>query len=183
MYSFSKKFFLLVGLVASVGAFTLFSSANTASAMTTAVNWQAEGGSTNFNNNTILFTGFMTSGLDSINGSGYTHNHGNQNETMAMSFLLDNVWTNVFGAAVTGNNSPNLLSAIPTPIMFANAMISGIRLTSSIGVNQTYHGMYKDVNFNFKPALSVVPLPAALPLYGAGMLVLGLIGWRRKRNA
>ncbi|MBL4905961.1 MAG: hypothetical protein JKX94_00790 [Sneathiella sp.] len=28
--------------------------------------------------------------------------------------------------------------------------------------------------------LSVIPLPAALPLYGAGLAVMGFIGWRRK---
>lgn len=30
--------------------------------------------------------------------------------------------------------------------------------------------------------VSVVPLPAAFPLYGAGIAVLGFIGWRRKRK-
>ncbi len=30
-------------------------------------------------------------------------------------------------------------------------------------------------------AVSVVPLPAALPLYGAGIALLGFLGWRRKR--
>jgi len=38
---------------------------------------------------------------------------------------------------------------------------------------------------NFKisgMSVSVVPLPAALPLYGAGMAVLGFIGWRRKKR-
>lgn len=35
--------------------------------------------------------------------------------------------------------------------------------------------------FSISP--SVVPLPAALPLYGAGVAVLGFIGWRRKRKA
>ncbi len=30
--------------------------------------------------------------------------------------------------------------------------------------------------------LSVVPLPAGLPLYGAGLVILGFIGWRRKRK-
>lgn len=29
----------------------------------------------------------------------------------------------------------------------------------------------------------VVPLPAALPLYGAGLAVLGLLGWRRRQKA
>ncbi len=30
-------------------------------------------------------------------------------------------------------------------------------------------------------AVSVVPLPAALPLYGAGVALLGFIGWRKRR--
>ena len=31
--------------------------------------------------------------------------------------------------------------------------------------------------------ISAIPLPAALPLYGAGVALLGLMGWRRKRAA
>lgn len=31
--------------------------------------------------------------------------------------------------------------------------------------------------------ISLVPLPAALPLFATGLGVLGLIGWRRKRKA
>ncbi len=31
--------------------------------------------------------------------------------------------------------------------------------------------------------VSAVPLPAALPLYGAGVAVLGFFGWRRKKKA
>ncbi len=30
--------------------------------------------------------------------------------------------------------------------------------------------------------VSAVPLPAALPLYGAGIAVMGFMGWRRKRK-
>lgn len=33
------------------------------------------------------------------------------------------------------------------------------------------------------PPTSVVPLPAALPLYGSGLAILGFISWRRKRKA
>jgi len=28
-----------------------------------------------------------------------------------------------------------------------------------------------------------IPLPAALPLYGTGLAVMGFIGWRKKRKA
>ncbi len=31
--------------------------------------------------------------------------------------------------------------------------------------------------------VSAVPLPAALPLYGAGVALLGFMGWRKRRNA
>ena len=31
--------------------------------------------------------------------------------------------------------------------------------------------------------VSAVPLPAALPLYGAGLAALGFLGWRRRRKA
>lgn len=31
--------------------------------------------------------------------------------------------------------------------------------------------------------VSAVPLPAALPLYGAGLAVLGFLGWRKRRKA
>ena len=34
-----------------------------------------------------------------------------------------------------------------------------------------------DLNF------AVIPLPAALPLYGTGLAVMGFLGWRRKRQA
>jgi len=33
------------------------------------------------------------------------------------------------------------------------------------------------------PPPSVIPLPAALPLYGTGLAIMGLIGWRRRRKA
>lgn len=51
-------------------------------------------------------------------------------------------------------------------------------------------GLAKTHNFNgyvgigsYLVRASVVPVPAALPLFGTGLAVLGLIGWRRKRKA
>ncbi len=32
------------------------------------------------------------------------------------------------------------------------------------------------------PSTSAIPLPAALPLYGTGLAVMGFLGWRRKRQ-
>lgn len=36
---------------------------------------------------------------------------------------------------------------------------------------------------NIETQISAVPLPAAFPLYGAGLAVLGFLGWRKKRQA
>ncbi len=30
---------------------------------------------------------------------------------------------------------------------------------------------------------TIIPLPAALPLYGTGLAVMGFMGWRRKSKA
>ncbi len=39
------------------------------------------------------------------------------------------------------------------------------------------------LNIDFTaPAVSAVPLPAALPLFGSGLAVMGFVGWRRKRK-
>ncbi len=42
--------------------------------------------------------------------------------------------------------------------------------------------LYNDFYFE-TASVSAVPLPAALPLYGAGMAVLGFMGWRRKKTS
>jgi len=43
-------------------------------------------------------------------------------------------------------------------------------------------GDYVRVFTQFSPGASVVPLPAALPLYGTGLAIMGFIGWRRKQR-
>lgn len=53
------------------------------------------------------------------------------------------------------------------------------------GTFGTYSEGHIDYTITFtvdSPQISVVPLPAALPLYGAGMALLGFIGWKRKRK-
>jgi hypothetical protein len=44
-------------------------------------------------------------------------------------------------------------------------------------------GSAPDQSFTINTAVSVIPLPAALPLFGTGLGALGLMGWRRKRRA
>ncbi|MEX1034495.1 MAG: VPLPA-CTERM sorting domain-containing protein [Sneathiella sp.] len=44
----------------------------------------------------------------------------------------------------------------------------------------------RDDNFTIRKievaAISNIPLPAALPLYGTGLALMGYLGWRRRRN-
>ncbi len=42
-----------------------------------------------------------------------------------------------------------------------------------------FYGNDHELLYDFE--VSVVPLPAALPLYGAGVAILGFLGWRRKK--
>jgi len=39
-----------------------------------------------------------------------------------------------------------------------------------------------DQSFTINTSVSVIPLPATLPLFGSGLGALGLLGWRRKRR-
>jgi len=51
----------------------------------------------------------------------------------------------------------------------------------NVGMHVTSPGDWIRV-VTLSSGVSPIPLPAALPLYGAGLAVLGLIGWRRKRK-
>ena len=35
---------------------------------------------------------------------------------------------------------------------------------------------------SFSATLAATPLPTAIPLFGTGLVVMGLFGWRRKRK-
>jgi hypothetical protein len=39
------------------------------------------------------------------------------------------------------------------------------------------------LTYDYTPATTATPLPAALPLFATGLGALGLLGWRRKRKA
>ena len=46
-----------------------------------------------------------------------------------------------------------------------------------------YYDEWKLKSVTIDYEMSAVPLPAALPLFGTGLAVMGFIGWRRKRKA
>ncbi len=70
-------------------------------------------------------------------------------------------------------------------------VIGGLSGSSTININIMADGAFDNIIFesagnSFEFAnlqVSAVPLPAALPLYGAGVALLGFMGWRQRRNA
>ncbi|WP_025898962.1 hypothetical protein [Sneathiella glossodoripedis] len=89
----------------------------------------------------------------------------------------------------TGNNLETLGS---TTLVNSSADVSGIYE----GIAFLFGSTVGDIVFNgtatfnqgqtrgeWDYQVSVVPLPAALPLYAAGVAVLGFLGWKRRRSA
>jgi len=74
-----------------------------------------------------------------------------------------------------------------------NFSLTGLSSTDRINTNarniniNSNSGSFGDdwvyARWTATPEVSAVPLPAALPLYGAGLAVLGFMGWRKKRSA
>jgi|GEM_PF-2468062 len=59
---------------------------------------------------------------------------------------------------------------------YQESATSVIALFGDAGGDQDYDDMAMRIS------VTAVPLPAALPLYGAGLAVLGFVGWRRKQK-
>ena len=57
-----------------------------------------------------------------------------------------------------------------------------LRFTSSLlATSGTWRNTPETV-YAWAGPVTVIPLPAALPLYGTGLAIMGLIGWRRKKK-
>jgi len=91
----------------------------------------------------------------------------------------------------TGSNSSDFTLDILSP---STGVIASGGFTNDVtsGISFIFGGLAGDYRFTIKgegaPVLydiriSAVPLPAALPLMGVGMVLLGLMSWRRKRTA
>ena len=156
------------------------------------VNWGAEGGPNNFDTASISFTGFNADTLVSVSGSNANYNTVSGllfPVTFDLDILLDGIWTNIFNDTTTGTN---FLFDNVSNISFTFGEVTGLRGT---GTNQkpgfdplqnwALGGRFSPTLFNFDtidPPVSAVPVPAALPLFGTGLALMGFIGWRRKRK-
>lgn len=148
------------------------------------VDWASSAPSTDiglydFNNGTIMgFTPFVSDELTLISGPGYAHNHSGSTQTINLEILLDGVWTQL-GTQTWANNSGDQSLAIAfgtLPFSFPAGIVSGLRLTSSPGSNQTYHNL-NGTTFTFNQ--TTVPEPASVAIWGA-FAVVGLVARRRR---
>jgi hypothetical protein len=71
------------------------------------------------------------------------------------------------------------LAALPTNPAALFALLTG----APVFANGRYGLLgYGDINFTiaFSPAVAATPIPAALPLFGAGLAMFGFVGWKRR---
>jgi len=74
--------------------------------------------------------------------------------------------------ALDANPSPTQGLSFGIATILANAYFDEVQFVSE-------RNAFEYANLN----ISAVPLPAALPLYGAGLAVMGFVGWRKRRKA
>jgi len=80
-----------------------------------------------------------------------------------------------FGVQITRTDC-DLFSA-PAP---AETCAGDILDTSLASVTVTAEGAFTVIG---EGVITIIPLPAALPLYGTGLAVMGFIGWRKRKAA
>jgi hypothetical protein len=101
---------------------------------------------------------FMWGSVDLYNSIEFYNNGVNLNETIVGQDAIDQGATEA---------SDFVIATILT-----NGLFDEIRFLSDTNAFE-----YANVE------VSAVPLPAALPLYGAGMALLGFLGWRKRKAA
>ncbi|MFK5978073.1 MAG: VPLPA-CTERM sorting domain-containing protein [Rhizobiaceae bacterium] len=118
----------------------------------------------------------LFNGLELILGTG----HG-------PSGLDDLVWeTFVNGSSVSSGIIFNIASL---PAIFGWSDVTGfdqLRISTGRNLSLGFTGFHTTAIDSVKAqygSVSAVPVPAALPLLGTGLAVMGLVGWRRKRKA
>ena len=122
-----------------------------------------------FNNGTLSTTPFTSSQLTSITGSGLMHSHGSSTVVNgALELNLNGSWTTIASFSTGGSNPPQFnFSTLPS-INFSPSTVSGIRLTSSPGQNQSFHGFHNTI-FHFNdptPVLGTTPSDGSTLAFG-----------------
>jgi len=109
---------------------------------------------------------FLTENLGTINVS-----HGFQPSFATLSFSQNNNIVDFAASFSLLNTSNGNFSYLLVSYIFGSEQLRAFMGSSGGGAAQLVN------------PFSVLPLPAALPLFATGLGALGLLGWRRKRKA
>lgn len=77
----------------------------------------------------------------------------------------------------------SLLSSMQDAVITSIIFGIGSGTPDELGYVDNFYFNNGDLGITADFEVSAVPLPAALPLYGAGLAAMGLVGWARKRKA
>ncbi len=129
---------------------------------------------------------------DGINSATRAADNSYFSETVEISIFEESGsgYNNILGSAVsfsmlggdaTGNQEEQHLT-VSGNITNSGNIWAHLRFTSDLDKQFGNWRNTPEEMFAWGGPVSVVPLPAALPLYGTGLAVMGLIGWRRKKK-
>ena len=151
--------------------------------------WDAEPlNELDFNLNDLIFLGKLeaaTSGIEyqDIDGAQPANEEGAEGTPQSQFFLTDRNFE--------GNELKKADVSFGPETMFVLWVVDG-NVGSNIYFNNMFAGVtvppdsegkFKGIShFSAFGVLQPVPLPAALPLFGTGLGIMGFIGWRRKRR-
>ncbi len=104
-----------------------------------------------------------------------------QNGTELTTGIISDVLTpSPFSITTAGGPNDTLELALALGPIAASTFFIELNFAASFASSGTNTAEY--LRATFTENLSVVPLPAALPLYGTGLAIMGFVGWRRKRK-
>lgn len=107
---------------------------------------------------------------DGVYGVGFDYNNGS-NPTYTAFVTFGDGSTENYALPTTSNSFFGITSDLLIASMHLGLINGGVSTSGYFYMDNLTIG-----------SVSAVPLPAGLPLYGAGIALLGLVGWHRKRK-
>jgi len=162
----------LAGLVLSVSGFAnaglILHNSGTATTFTLS----------NFNEVTFSFSSEFVDTISLANfGGGYIHTHAGTLTQSTIDIFDGTNWLNVFTSSIAVSQA-NLSTIYTSPITFTGLNISGLRLSSTIFQNQSYHNVNSSMSYTLSG--TAVPEPSTLAIFALG--IIGLASRRFKKQ-